>query len=302
MVNVRDFQYVAEIARWGSISKAAEALYITQPTLTKFLQRVEGEVGTPLFYRVGKRFLPTPAGELYIARAESILRLSQQLEQELRDLSALRSGSIRMGATAGRVDYIVTAVLPQFCRRYPGVRVLLGMHHTQQMMQMILNNELDILVANHDEEQPALEYEYLGEDELALAVPAGSPLAGAARQVEGFRYPVISPEDWREEPFVLPSIGSRSRSLAESYFQSVGVRPRVVAELMGIQAVMSAVQAGVGVSIFTSVPYPSARELRYLSLGRRDIPRQRAAVITRRGIRRNEAQEYLIELLRRAYQ
>ena len=105
MANVRDFQYIAEIARYGSITKAAEALYLSQPTLTKFLQRVEQEVGTPLFHRVGKRFIPTPAGEVYVEKAHSILLLNSQLDQELDALASMRRGSVRVGTTAGRADY-----------------------------------------------------------------------------------------------------------------------------------------------------------------------------------------------------
>lgn len=101
MANVRDFEYITEIARYGSISKAAEALYLSQPTLTKFLQRVEREAGQPLFHRVGKRFVLTPAGEVYVARAKSILQLEHQLQQELSDLAAMRSGQHPPGSHRG---------------------------------------------------------------------------------------------------------------------------------------------------------------------------------------------------------
>ena len=79
MANVRDFEYITAIAQYGSISKASEALFLSQPTLSKFLQRVEKEVGLPLFHRVGKKFVPTPAGEIYVARSKSILELEQQM-------------------------------------------------------------------------------------------------------------------------------------------------------------------------------------------------------------------------------
>lgn len=301
MANVRDFQYISEIARYGSISKAAEALYITQPTLTKFLQRVEQETGAPLFHRVGKKFIPTPAGEVYVEKARSILLLNSQLDQELDDLAMMRRGSIRLGTTAGRADYVVSSVLPRFARRYPGVRVLLSMSHTEQLLRMIFNNELDMVLANYDGEQPSLAHEYIGEEELVLVVPRDSPLVRGARREEGFRFPVTAPEQWRDEPFVLPSAVSRSYLLAQEYFRSVGVQPRIAAEISGVQFVTAAVHAGVGISIFTSVPIPDFRGITYLSLGRKDIPRQRVAVITRRGICPDEAHEAFIQLLREAH-
>lgn len=301
MANVRDFQYISEIARYGSISKAAEALYISQPTLTKFLQRVERETGGPLFHRAGKKLLPTPAGEVYVEKARSILLLSSQLDQELDDLAMMRQGSIRLGTTAGRADHTVSAILPRFARQYPGVRVLLTMGHTQQLLRMIHNNELDMVLANYAGEQSALDHEYIGEEELVLAVPKDSFLVRGAKREEGFRFPVTSPEQWRDEPFVLPSAVSRSYLLAQEYFRSVGVQPRVAAEISGVQFVIAAVQAGVGISIFTSVPIPDFRGITYLSLGRKDIPRQQVAVITRRGIYLDEAHETFIRLLRESY-
>lgn len=301
MANVRDFQYIAEIARYGSISKAAEALYITQPTLTKFLQRVEQEAGIPLFHRVGKKFIPTPAGEIFVEKARSILLLSSQLDQELDDLSMMRRGNVRLGTTAGRADHVVSAVLPQFARQYPGIRVLLSTGHTGQLLRMILNNELDMVLANYVEEQSALDHEDIGEEELVLAVPSGSPLIQSAQRLDGFRFPVTAPEQWRDESFVLPSAISRSYRLAQSYFRAVGVQPHVAAEIAGLQFVIAAVQAGVGISIFTSVPLPSFRGVTYLSLGQKDIPQQRVSVITRRGIYLDEAHQAFIQLLRETY-
>lgn len=301
MANVRDFQYIAEIARYGGISKAAEALYLSQPTLTKFLQRVEQEVGTPLFHRVGKKLIPTPAGEVYVEKAQSILSLNNQLDQELDDLLSMRRGNIRVGTTAGRADYLVTTILPPFIKRYPGIRVLLTMGHTEQLLKMIFNNELDIVLSNYAGEQPALDHEYIGEEELVLAVPGDSPLLAGAERRKGFRFPVTAPEQWRDEPFVLPALVSRSRRLAQDYFRSVGVQPHVVAEIAGVQTVAAAVQAGLGVSIFVSVPLGASNRVAYLSLGEGEVPRQRVAVITRKGFYLDEAHQAFIRLLRESY-
>ena len=301
MANVRDFEYIVEIARHGSISKAAQALYLTQPTLTKFLQRVEREVGEPLFHRVGKRFVLTPAGEIYVSKAKSILQLNHEVEQELADLAAMRSGSIRLGTTAGRSGYVARVVAPLFYQEYPDVRVLLTISHTDQLLKMIQNNELDIVLANCDQELTALEVQPLAEDEMVLVVPAHSPLITKARPMEGFRFPVIQAKDWCGEDFVLPSSISHSYRLVMDYFRELNVAPRVVMEMQDLRAVMDAVEAGVGISMFVSFPYRSGRTLRYLSLGRKDAPRQQVFVITRQGAYYNKAQQRLMELLKRTY-
>lgn len=301
MANVRDFEYIVEIAQYGSVSKAAQALYLSQPTLTKFLQRVEREVGQPLFHRVGKRFVLTPAGEIYVSKAKSILRLNHELEQELTDLAAMRSGSIRLGTTAGRSGYVARVVAPLFYREYPDVRLLLTIAHTDQLLKMIQNNELDIVLSNCDQEFDALQAQPLAEDEMVLVVPTHSPLIAKAQAVEGFRFPVIQAKDWCREDFVLPSAISHSYRLAMDYFRELNITPRVVMELQDLRAVMDAVEAGVGISMFVSFPYRSGRTLRYLSLGRKDAPRQQVFVITRQGAYYNKAQQRLMELLEETY-
>ena len=256
MANVRDFEYIAEIARYGSISKAAEALYLSQPTLTKFLQRVEREAGQPLFHRVGKRFVLTPAGEVYVARAKSILQLEHQLEQELADLAAMRSGSIRLGTTAGRSSYIARQVAPLFRQEFPGVRLLLHISHTERLMKMMQNNELDMALANCDQDFPALSADPIGEDEMVLVVPANSPLVDKARRKEGFRFPVIGVEHWREEPFVLSASISHSYSLAMDYFRELGITPIA----MGNKELWQAIQlfGGMTVQEMAAMPFDQA--------------------------------------------
>lgn len=301
MANVRDFEYITEIARYGSISKAAEALYLSQPTLTKFLQRVEREAGQPLFHRVGKRFVLTPAGEVYVARAKSILQLEHQLQQELSDLAAMRSGNIRLGATAGRASYIARQVAPQFHEEYPGVRLMLTISHTERLLKMMQNNELDMALANYDQDFPTLAANPIGEDEMVLVVPASSPLVQKAQRQPGFRFPVIGVEHWKEQEFILPSSISHSYHLAMDYFRELGITPHVVMEMQDLRSVMDAVEVGIGISMFVSVPYRSGRALRYLSLGRKDAPKQEVSVITRQGAYYNEAQRRLMALLKECY-
>lgn len=301
MANIRDFQYVMEIARCSSISKAADALYISQPTLTKFLQRMEHELGMPLFHRVGKRFMPTPAGKIFIAKAEGILRLNGQMEQELQDLAAARNGFLRVGTTAGRLDYMIGTVLPEFKRAYPGIRVQLDMCHSHTLWEMVSNCELDIALANFDEEQPAVECTIISEDELVLVVRDDSALIGCAVEKEGFRFPVISTELWRNEHFVLPSSGSRSYRLVSNLFDMLHVEPVISAEIAGIQGVIKAVQAGLGISMYACVPLPAGSGITYLSIDCKELPGEKTAVFTRKGYYLSDPARAFIDLLKRTY-
>lgn len=101
-MNVKDFEYLVELSKTGSISKASKALYISQPALSKFLQKLESEAGTILFQRVGRQLIPTYAGEQCIQTASEILFLHNRLQPVLSDIVRQQEGQIRLGIPLSR--------------------------------------------------------------------------------------------------------------------------------------------------------------------------------------------------------
>lgn len=110
-MNIKDFEYIAEIAAQESISKAAARLYLSQPTLTKFLKKIEAEFDTPLFYRVGKKMIPTPAGQACVEKARRIIELNDQMNKNVKSLRDKSRGSVRIGTSAGRGEFFIDRIL-----------------------------------------------------------------------------------------------------------------------------------------------------------------------------------------------
>ena len=111
-MNVRDFEYIIEIANQRSISKAAASLFVSQPALSKYVQRMEESLGVRLFQRVGKQFIPTYAGERCVEKARQILSLHEQMVNEMRDISMSRAGKIALGVPMGRTDFFMSGIMP----------------------------------------------------------------------------------------------------------------------------------------------------------------------------------------------
>ena len=111
-MNSKDYAYIVEIARQGSISKAAGRLYITQPALSRFLQRTEEELGTSLFYKVGKQLVPTAAGECYLKHAAAILQQNLIMQEELDQIIHDNTNVIKIGASASRGEFLASWLLP----------------------------------------------------------------------------------------------------------------------------------------------------------------------------------------------
>ncbi len=105
-MNIKDYRYIVEIAEQESISKAAAVLYITQSALTKFLQRIEEELGAPLFFRRGNRLALTEIGQYYVAKGRRIIELDYELELDISKMIEKKNKYIRLGYSMGRGDYI----------------------------------------------------------------------------------------------------------------------------------------------------------------------------------------------------
>lgn len=96
-MDFRDLTYLLAIARQQNITRAAESLYLSQPTLSKFLKGLEGELGLPLFERLGYKYIPTYAGEQYIKKAKEILALKKELDQQMGDIIKNNEGYLKIG-------------------------------------------------------------------------------------------------------------------------------------------------------------------------------------------------------------
>ena len=118
-MDLREQEYVVALARHQSITKAAEELYISQPTLSIFLNRLEERMGVPLFDRVGKRLVPTCAGALYVRSAREMLAIQNEFRGELNDMIQGSAGRLRLGLHLRRGRYLLPKVLTEFERSYP---------------------------------------------------------------------------------------------------------------------------------------------------------------------------------------
>lgn len=124
-MDFREINYVLAIAKYQNITKAADALFISQPTLSKFLISLEEELGLRLFRKAGHKFILTYAGERYVEKASEILRLKQDLDKELSEIRAGEINTLHVGITSMRSSYMFPEILPRFHKLYPNVKVVL---------------------------------------------------------------------------------------------------------------------------------------------------------------------------------
>lgn len=302
-MNVKEFEYIAEIATQESISKAAARLYLSQPTLTKFLKKVEGEFGTPLFYRVGKKMIPTPAGQVCAEKARDIIALNEQMNKNIQAIEDHSRGSVRIGTSAGRGAFFIDRVLGDMTRHYPRACFTLSLGAKTDMLEKLENDELDIVFASNSSERPYLRYHNIAREEMVLVVPDGHPLLKKAIPREGYTYPYAALDDWIGYPFIMADIHMNTGQYVRLLFEHYERTPNTVLEIASLQYIYSAVLRGIGITIAPSMPMSGSEHerLRYLSFDDDRGIQWHFTAITRSQIIPSGAMEELIRLTETAY-
>ena len=150
-MNVKDFEYIIEIANQRSISKAAANLFISQPALSKYVQRMEESLGVRLFQRAGKQFILTYAGERCVEKARQILSLHEQMLNEMHDIGLSRTGRIALGVPMGRTDFFMSGIMPRFRAQYPHVVVEIYEGNTRRLLHQLHSGELAMALCNYND-------------------------------------------------------------------------------------------------------------------------------------------------------
>jgi len=187
-MNDRDFLYIKTVTETGSILKASQVLYMSQPRLSQALQRIEDELDTTLFIRTNKGIKLTPAGEKVYTVACSTLRNIQELKQDLASMDNLQTGSISFGVTNHLGSLFLPVVIPQYTKKYPGITVNVAEMSSSVLEKMMLIGKIDFALM-HSLEIPSeskLTYEILRQNRYVPVASRNNPIAKRAVKKEGY--------------------------------------------------------------------------------------------------------------------
>ena len=244
-MDIRALEVFCRIVELKSFSKAAEAVYLTQPTVSGHIKVLEEFVGVKLLDRLGREVLPTKAGELLYGYAKQILALRNQAIQALEEYKGSLKGHLVIGGSNIPGEYVLPALLGTFKARYPEISITLKIADSREIVRGVLEGtyELGAVGAKFDDGQ--LIYLKLLEDELVLALPPGHAWASK---------PVIALKELVEQPMILREVGSGSRKVFEDALHAARLDSSalaVVAELGSTEAIRQAVKSGAGVSVIS---------------------------------------------------
>jgi len=253
-VNLQQLRYLCAIVDHGlNVSDAAEALFTSQPGISKQVRQLEDEIGVRVFVRQGKRLAAlTPAGEAILATARRAVREVENLKRvgaEYRDEDA---GTLSIATTHTQARYVLPAVLRDFATRYPKVKLVLHQGNPEQVAELTARGEVDVGIATEAlASWPDLATLPCYEWNRVVLVPSGHPLAAVRR---------LTLQAIARHPIVTYDAAFTGRSQINAAFAAAGLAPNVVLAALDADVIKTYVSMGMGVGIVAQMAFDPARD------------------------------------------
>ena len=246
--DLRQLEIFRKVVELESFSKAAEVVLLAQASVSERIANLENMLGLKLLDRLGRRVVPTRAGELLYKHALNLLEMKRLACAEMEDFLGISRGEVRIGGSTIPGEYILPRVMGVFGKKNPMIAVTLVIADSSEIENRVLEGGLELGVIGRKTSQRNLQSSPLWEDELVLAVPPGHRWASKEE---------VSTEELIKEPFILRESGSGTLKTTDDYLQSVGVEGisslNIIARLGTSTAVKEGIKAGLGVSILSSL-------------------------------------------------
>ncbi len=233
------------IAHNGSITKAAQQLGISQPTVTSHLRQLEARYGIELFYRQGKGVYLSEQGERLLPQVEELMQQAAQIDFSLRDLRDLKSGKLRVGATG---PYYIMDVLRRFYQAYPGVEMKLSIDNSQRVLTSLLDYQLDVIASSFLVDDERIIRVLLASDPLVVVLRRDHPLAARKR---------VRIAELHPHAILMREHGSMTRELCQQVFRQAGQEPGQILEIGSREAICWAIVCGLGASLLPMREVPA---------------------------------------------
>ncbi|HEX3633394.1 MAG TPA: HTH-type transcriptional regulator CysB [Casimicrobiaceae bacterium] len=276
-MNLQQLRYLCAVVDHGlNVSVAAEALFTSQPGISKQIRQLEDELGVPIFIRQGKRLAAlTAGGEVIVATARRALQELNNLKRVGAEFKSEDTGALAIATTHTQARYVLPPVLKRFAERYPKVRLLLHQGNPAQVAEQTQRADVDVGIATEAlADYPGLVSLPCYTWNRCVLVPKGHPLA---------KVRPLTLEALARYPIVTYDFSFTGRSQINAAFAAKGIEPNVVLTALDSDVIKTYVELGLGVGIIAQMAYDPARDSQFDKL---DAAHLFAASTTRLALRR----------------
>jgi DNA-binding transcriptional LysR family regulator len=238
-VELAQLEAFIQVAHHRSFSRAADALFLTQPSVTARIQSLEREIGERLFERTGRSVTLTDAGHAFMPHAQRALTAVQEGTDAIDAVRHGEVGSIRIGASSSIATYVLPGLFRRFRETRPRVHIHLSAGTTEDIIERLIAGEVHLVISRLAQ-HPEIESLHLYNDDLVLVVPPDHPFSSK---------PNVSMAEAGRQPFLFFERSSSYHSLIYSMFLRAGVVPESVMELDSMETTKHMIEAGLGIAI-----------------------------------------------------
>lgn len=266
----RQLESFCAVVRYQSFTKAAEKLYISQPTISTHIRMLEQEFNSRLIIRTTKNIEITPHGKELFACAQKIFTLKNDLIQKW---SEENKKIIRIGASTIPTDYILPEVLPLFCQKYPDIQLHIHQNDSGNILQSILNGKFTIGMVGMKSFEKELDFVPFFHDEIVMITPKQEKFLHFAQKA-------FNQDDLisllKKETIILREQGSGSKKRLESYFEQINLSEKslnIIARLNDQESIKKLVASGLGISFISAKAITDADNLLTIKLPENNLTR-----------------------------
>jgi DNA-binding transcriptional LysR family regulator len=245
-MDLRRLEIFVKVAELGSFSRAAEALFLTQPTVSEHVRALEDELGLTLLDRLGRGAAPTRAGQLLLGYARRMLALGREARQAMDQFQGRMSGELTVGGSTIPGEYVLPALIGSFKGKYPDISISLLIAGTAQVLEMLEGGRVEVAMVGARPTQRTLDAREIMADDLVVVVATDHPWAGRS---------TVTLAELREEPLLVRERGSGTREAFERAAAGAGLGLsafRIVGEMGSTQAMKQGVRAGIGIALISN--------------------------------------------------
>ena len=240
-ISLRQLQVFEAVARLLSYTRAAEELFLTQPTVSMQIKKLETDIGMALTEQVGRQISLTEAGLAMQSASHEILSTLGRLEMQIDDQKGLHSGQLRI-AVVTTANYFAPRLLGKFCQDYPNINVTLEVTNREHILERMIQNMDDLYLIGQPPESNQLEFKPYLPNPLVLIAPGKHKLAGKKN---------IPIAEIAQEAFIIREKGSGTRIATEQLFEKAGHNINVRMELGNNESIKQGVSGGLGLSVLS---------------------------------------------------
>ncbi|WP_027816508.1 LysR substrate-binding domain-containing protein [Paraburkholderia bannensis] len=241
-MDVRQLRYFVNIVDYGSLGKAAEKLFVAQPSLSQQVAKLEDDLGVPLLVRSPQGVKPTAAGQALYRHARLVLHQMEQLRQEVREGVGAESGTVAIGLPTTMASVLAMPVFRRVRERFPGIRLQFFESMSGYLNELLANGRLDLAILFRDTATPGISALPVLDEELYLMGEPGVPARARTCTLASLA----------DVPMVAPGVSNGLRLLLERTFAREQVPLNIIADIDSLPMLLSAAQSGAACTILPS--------------------------------------------------